>query len=212
KDNGPSDNARYFLSDALPGGTSFVSASPACTESSGTVTCTSSGLAAGDSESFTITVHVSAGYAEGGDLANTASIASNATADSTPGNDSSTSHTTVHTSADLSIHKDGPTDATAGDPAGFDYTLTVTNNGPTDLSYTLTVTNNGPSDAQSVALSDVLDSHLNGAQYCTGVGCTPSAPWTGSTSLGTIAAGDSATVIITATVDPSTPDGYTISN
>src|SRR5205823_3235789 len=132
KDNGPSDNAGYSLSDALPAGTSFVSASPACTESSGTVTCTSSGLAAGDSESFTITVHVSAGYAEGGDLANTASIASNATADSTPGNDSSTSHTTVHTSADLSIHKDGPTDATAGDPAGFDYTLTVTNNGPSD--------------------------------------------------------------------------------
>src|SRR5439155_14450480 len=36
--------------------------------------------------------------------------------------------------------KDGPTDATAGDPAGFDYTLTVTNNGPSDNAGGFTVT------------------------------------------------------------------------
>ena len=80
------------------------------------------------------------GIVEYGRLLMAAQITTNATTDSTPANDRSTSHTTVHTSADLSIHKDGPTDATAGDPAGFDYTLTVTNNGPSDNTGGFTIT------------------------------------------------------------------------
>ena len=39
---------------------------------------------------------------------------------------------TVDTQADLSIAKTGPSTATAGDPAGFDYTISVTNHGPSD--------------------------------------------------------------------------------
>src|SRR5205085_1624201 len=46
---GPSDNAGFSLTDALPAGTSFVSASAACLESTGTVTCTSGGVANGAS-------------------------------------------------------------------------------------------------------------------------------------------------------------------
>ena len=40
--------------------------------------------------------------------------------------------TTVGTQADLSISKGAPATATAGDSAGFDYTLTVHNGGPSD--------------------------------------------------------------------------------
>jgi hypothetical protein len=58
----------------LAAGTSFVSASSGCANASGTVTCTSSGLTAGSNETWTITAHISSGYADGGDLANTASI------------------------------------------------------------------------------------------------------------------------------------------
>src|SRR5207247_2424123 len=44
---GPSDNVGFTLTDVLPTGTTFVSAtSPACANSAGTVTCTSSGLLA----------------------------------------------------------------------------------------------------------------------------------------------------------------------
>jgi uncharacterized repeat protein (TIGR01451 family) len=53
---------------------------------------------------------------------------------------SNTVNTTVQTQADLSITKAGPATATAGDPAGFNYTLTVTNNGPSDSVGGFTVT------------------------------------------------------------------------
>src|SRR5436309_1372138 len=81
KNQGPSNNAGYTLADAVPAGTTFVSASPACALASGTVTCTSTGLVAGATDTYTITVHIGAGFADGGSLTNTASIASSATSD-----------------------------------------------------------------------------------------------------------------------------------
>src|SRR5436305_2043573 len=69
----PSDNAAYPLQHPLPTRRSSDLASAGCANNAGTVECTSSGLAAGADESFTITVHVSAGYA-GTQLSNTATI------------------------------------------------------------------------------------------------------------------------------------------
>ena len=40
----------------------------------------------------------------------------------------------------------------------------------------------------------------------------PSTPWTGSLTLGTVAASATDTIVITATVNPSKPDGTTLSN
>ena len=66
-------------------------------------------------------------------LHNSASVSSNGTTDPNAGNNTSnTVDTTVHTSADLTVSKTAPPTATAGDPAGFDYTVTVHNNGPSD--------------------------------------------------------------------------------
>src|SRR5205814_191846 len=73
--------------------------------------------------------------------------------------------------------------------------------------YTITATNIGPSDAQGVSVFDTLPPQLTGATYCDTTGCTPSAPWTGSDSLGAIAAGGSRTITIQATVKADTPDG-----
>src|SRR5439155_14256974 len=64
---------------------------------------------------------------------NSPTASSDATSNPTPRNNtSSTTSTTVNTSADLSIAKTAPATATAGTAAGFDYTLTVTNNGPSN--------------------------------------------------------------------------------
>src|SRR5439155_1754869 len=101
KNLGPSDNAGYTVKDVLASGTTYVSSTGGCANASGTVTCTSSGLANGVTDTFTITVHISSGYTDVADLANTASIHTNATSDPAAGNDSSTSHTQVNRSADL---------------------------------------------------------------------------------------------------------------
>ena len=61
-------------------------------------------------------------------------------------------------------------------------------------------------------VDDTLDSHLNAPMYCFGSGCTPVTPWTGTAALGTMTAGSSADIVIKATIDPGTPDGYVIDN
>src|SRR4029078_6399137 len=87
----------------------------------------------------------------------------------------------VTTHADLSISKvDSPDPVLAGNL----------------LTYTLTVHNGGPSDAQAVSVSDVLPGALTGGRYTVGGG--PSSSWSGSAGLGTVAAGVTKTVVITA--------------
>ena len=58
-------------------------------------------------------------------LTNTTS-ATSPTDDPNPANNSDTETTHVDTEADLDIDKSGPLTATAGDPAGFDYTIRST--------------------------------------------------------------------------------------
>src|SRR5581483_73756 len=101
----------------------------------------STGLALGATDqSFTITVHVGAGYS-GATLANTAALGSRATTDPVDTNDSSTATVGVGTSADLGLTKTAEVDPTT---AG------------TNEIYTLKVKNNGPSDAGSFDVTDTL--------------------------------------------------------
>ena len=73
---------------------------------------------------------VAANTAAGTVLSNTAT-ATTTTFDPTTANNSATTTTTVaNANADLTISKSAPATTIAGDPAGFDYGLTVTNNGP----------------------------------------------------------------------------------
>src|SRR5207248_10492334 len=97
-----------------------------------TVTYTNTtGLASGTIQTFTIHVRLESGAPDGTVLHDSATVATRGTADNNSANNTSnTVDTTVHSQADLSIVKAGPASATMGDPAGFDYTLTVTNNGP----------------------------------------------------------------------------------
>ena len=64
--------------------------------------------------------------------------------DPVPGNNSDTETTDVDTEADLSIEKTGPLTATAGAPAGFDYTIVVSNGGPSDNTGGYTISDTLP--------------------------------------------------------------------
>ena len=194
--SGPSDNAGYTVTDNLPLGTTFNSASPGCSYSlvTDTVTCTSSGLAAGASQVFTVIVDVSAFLLPGVTLTNTADIATSVTPDPDPTNDSSTASTLVATAADLSITKsDSPDPALAG----------------TNLTYTLTVTNAGPSVNAGFSVTDTLPSGVSFVSATSG--CTESSG-TVTCISGGLGVGATETYQIVVTVDPSYPGSGTILN
>ena len=157
-----------------------------------TLTCSLDHLGTGDTATVTVTYRVAASEAEA-----TVDNTADATADDGgTGTDSDSVNITTHANvADLKVQS-------GSNVAGE----TVT--------YTSTVTNNGPSDAKAVTFTDTLDTHLTGELYCVTslVTCTPATAWTGSVLLGTIPSGESRTIVISATIDPSTPEGYPLEN
>ncbi|WGL52235.1 hypothetical protein P5P86_00030 [Nocardioides sp. BP30] len=144
------------VSDAIPAGTTFVSASGSdwtCTTpavgSTGTIACDrSDDLPVGSVDQITVVVHVDS--ARTTDVLNTATVTGDdhgGTTDPDHGNDDSSVTTTPAASADLSIDKSRVDDA--------DF---VAGKQP---SYLLTVHNEGPSDARAVEVSDTLPSYLS---------------------------------------------------
>ena len=183
---GPSDARTVVLTDALPVEVSFVSATPdqgLCSESGGTVTCTLGMVAAGGSADVVITVAVLSDAAAG-TITNTASVSS-ATSDPVAGNDSTSEDTTVATSANLSVVK-----VDSADPV----------NAGSGFSYTVTVANAGPSDAQTVVLTDVLPVEVSFVSATPDQGSCSESGGTVTCTLGMVAAGGSADVVITVTV------------
>jgi uncharacterized repeat protein (TIGR01451 family) len=188
---GPTHANSVVLSDSLPAGTTFASASMpgwSCSTPAvggvGAVTCTIATLVPGASV-LTLGVKVDANVTAGTTLDNTATVTTT-TPDPAPGNESATTTTTVSTSADLAIAKNGP--AAIG-PGGT-------------LTYTVTVTNNGPSDAQAVSVADPTPAGLT---FVSNAGaCTTAVPC----SLGTVPAAATRTITSSYTV----PAGYAGAN
>ncbi|GEM_PF-1629650 len=138
--NGPAPASGVSVTDPLPAGVTFVSASGTgwtCNQAAGTVTCTMPTLAVGPANP--ITINVTAPVSTGA-LSNTATVSSSTT-DPTPGNNSSTNNLTVVAQADLSMIK---TASTSQLLPGYPY------------SYSLTVHNAGPSGATSLTVTDPL--------------------------------------------------------
>jgi uncharacterized repeat protein (TIGR01451 family) len=136
---GPDSAASVQVSDTLPTGVTYVSATStagSCTGTS-TISCLLGTLASGADETVTIIVTPTAT----GTLSNAGTVSST-TADPATANNSSTAATTVNPkSADLSVAKtDSP------DPAHVGQVLT----------YTVVVTNNGPDSATGVTIVDTL--------------------------------------------------------
>jgi uncharacterized repeat protein (TIGR01451 family) len=201
---GPSDATAVSVTDTLPANLTYVSV----TQTSGptfnctggpTITCTIATFSAGSSASFDVVAHVASSAPSGG-ISNIAAVSSS-TFDPNGGNNSSQADTTVATSADLSVTKNGPAAVAPG----------------TDISYTVTVANAGPSDASSVSLTDatppgttfVSEAQNNGPTFnCT----TPAAGGTGTITctIPSLVAGASASFTIVLHVTPTTTG--TISN
>jgi uncharacterized repeat protein (TIGR01451 family) len=180
--NGPDPALDVVLTDPLPAGVNFVSATTmqgACTQTAGTVQCNLGALAALASTNVTIVVTPTAT----GQLTNTATVSLTGV-DPVPGNNSATETTTVNASADFVVTK-----AASPNPAIQNRSLT----------YTIVVTNSGPSPASGITLSDPLPANLNFGSAVPSQGTCLEMSGTVTCALGSLASGTSASVIITVT-------------
>ncbi|MGD2154958.1 MAG: DUF11 domain-containing protein, partial [Gemmatimonadales bacterium] len=149
--NGDQDADQVVVTDSLPSGMTFVSASRSASESGGEVTWPAiATLSNGSSVTDTVIVVAPAS----GPLENVAKVSST-TADPDATNNRSTVSTSVTEQADLEVVKTGPASVLAND--------TVT--------YVITTANNGPSTATNVTVTDTLPSGVtfvsatNGGAY-----------------------------------------------
>jgi uncharacterized repeat protein (TIGR01451 family)/MYXO-CTERM domain-containing protein len=192
--SGPSPSGVVTVTDVLPAGTSFQSASGAgwtCVFAAGTITCTHAALAAGGTAPLTIAL-VAPGTP--GVVSNTVTVAG-VSADPAVGNNSTTATTTV------------------ASPPGADLAVTV-NAGPNPVgtggneSYSVNVANGGPIASGPVTVTDTLPT---GATFAgaTGTG------WTCTVASGVVTCthaalgnGESAPLTIDVTA-PATPGTMT---
>jgi uncharacterized repeat protein (TIGR01451 family) len=177
---GPSDAIGVVVTNTLPAGSTFVSASDGGTNDNGTVTWFLGTLTNGQSFSLTLTVTAP----PSGSLTNIAGVYS-LTGDPDPTNNvTSLLVTDVSDFADLGIGKSGPAVTSYG--SNFDYTISVTNFGPATATG-IVVTDSLP--ANLVFVSANPPAMVNGANQVI---------WT---NLGSLASG--ATTNLTLTVSPS---------
>ncbi|MBW7848824.1 MAG: DUF11 domain-containing protein, partial [Bacteroidales bacterium] len=178
KNNGPSNATGVKVSDALPTGYTFVSATP----SVGTWSApdwTIGNLANGATATLTIKATVNAS----GSYTNTATITGNES-DPNSGNNSSSVTPSASAVADLSVTK------------------VADNNNPavgTQVTFTITAKNNGPSNATGVKVSDALPTGYTFVSATPSVGTWNAPDWT----IGNLANGATATLTIKATVNAS---------
>ena len=188
-DLGPSDAAALTVTDTLPAGVAFVSATGTgwtCTNAGNvSVTCTSPALAAGTTAPV-IDLVVTA-PAVNSTLTNVADVSA-ATADPDPANNTSTLVTAVGPAADVSLTKTGP--ATVA-PGGT-------------IAYLLTAHDAGPSDATTVSVSDTLPAGIVFVS-ATGTGwtCTNVGNVSVTCTRPTIGAGTTAPVITVVVTAPA---------
>jgi uncharacterized repeat protein (TIGR01451 family) len=214
--NGPHQAPDVTLTDQLPSGVSFLSASSTegvCAEASGTVTCNLGNMAQNANVSITIVVNVTA--ASGTTLENTASV-SHTTTDPNLLNNSANTSTEVQAQADMSAFA-------MAEPSWVASGSTVT--------YTVDVTNNGPDLASSATLAGTLPPGVTLNNINNAYGSCTSAPISGGGTQFECTLGDSAlystkTLTITgnatgasfdslslvATAGSATPDLYTWNN
>ena len=179
--NGPSNATGVQVTDLLPAGLTFVSASSG-TYTPGTGVWIVGNVANGGSSTLTITATVTGTTA----VINTATKTAETEPDPVAGNNTA-SVTVTGQAADIAITK------------------TVSNATPnlgSQVTFTVTAHNNGPSTATGVQVTDLLPGSLT---FVTSVPAAPTyLPGTGVWTVGTLANGASATLTITVTVTTTT--------
>ncbi|RAJ29600.1 putative repeat protein (TIGR01451 family)/gliding motility-associated-like protein [Pedobacter cryoconitis] len=184
--NGPSTSNATVVTDLLPIGYTYVSSTPPAGTAYVPLTgsWTIGALASGASSTMTITATVN----PVGPYANTAVI-TGLEIDGVPGNNTSTSTPVPVPTSDRSIVK------------------TVSNPNPvvgTNVVFTLVATNNGPSAGTGITVTDLLPAGYTYVTSLPAIGTTY-APATGLWTIGTLPAGLSSTLAITATVNATGP-------
>jgi uncharacterized repeat protein (TIGR01451 family)/fimbrial isopeptide formation D2 family protein len=180
-DKGPSTARAVKLTDALPAGLSYVSASAGCSVSAPIVTCEAGALEPGHSASFEVVVAVAGDVT--GTIANTVH-ATSSTPDPEPANNEASVEVPAQPSADLKLVK------TALTPEVLD---------SQHASFSLVATNQGPSDAAAAEIVDTLPTGLTYASS-SGASCTPVGQEVTCT-LGALSTGASRTVELTVLAD-----------
>ena len=190
--NGPNTSTGAIVTDVLPAGVTFQSASPGCGFAAGTVTCTLGTLADGANTVLTINVLVSEPYTGANPLLNSATVATVNEVDIISANNTGSSSTPVTPRADLAVTKtDGVTTVVAG----------------STVVYTITASNAGPSAVTGATVADTFPATLLGATWtCIGaLGGTCPAP-SGSGNLNALVnlpSGGSVTFTVTGTLSPA---------
>ncbi|WP_322919226.1 hypothetical protein [Nocardioides renjunii] len=182
---GPSTARDVVVTDPVPDAVTGVTAGAPCTVAAGLVTCELGDVPSGSTETLTVSGRLDEAFT--GRLRNTATVAS--PTDTTPGDNTATAAADSAPSADVSITKTvSPATPVAGE----------------QLTFTLVVRNDGPSAARDVVVSDRLDEVLGeaAATATDGGTCRIEGPEVTCT-LPTLGTGRSATVTVTATVDPA---------
>ena len=198
--NGPSNATGVEVTDAfltsLPAGVSIVSATGTgnTTFNSGTGIWSIGDVANGDSRQLTVVLTVSDAVAVAS-LSNTATISSIDQIDPNPSNDTSTETTQINREIDLVVTKVDDVDPVRS---------------PGVITYTITVANNGPSSATNVVLTDTLSTQVSFLSATNSQGTSVESGRVVTSSLGTIAAGATATVTLQVNVD--LPLGGTVDN
>ncbi len=201
--NGPDAASSVVVTDTLPAGVSFVSASGAgwsCAPAGNVVTCSTPALASGASAAFQVVVTAAAP----GTQVNAASVGS-ATSDPNLANNTATASTSVAARADLAVTKTASAKTfVIGRP----------------LVFTVTVANYGPDLVTGARVQDAVPANLGSVTWtCAAVSGTCAASGTGAidqlvdiaaggrvvfTVKGTPAAGAPTTIANTASVAPPT--------
>ncbi len=181
RNNGPQDAVAAVVTDTLPAGLSYVSATPAPATIAGQVLTWNLGnLSVGASGTITVSATVNTGTS-GQTLVNTARI-SNDRQETTYENNDDSVPVVVATLANVYIQKTGPATAPLGG----------------QVTFVLTYGNNGNAPAAGVVVTDTLPAGLTFA--------SADPPWsslsgqTATWALGTLAVGGTGTITVTADV------------
>lgn len=127
-----------------------------------------------------------------GPFSNTA-VVSSTTPDPNPENNTSTVEVAIGEAADLAVVKTAsPSQITPGG----------------ELTYTIAVSNLGPDAAENAVLTDAVPSALTGAEFFVDGG-TAFLPWPGFLALGTLAPGETRTILIRGTINPGVSGALT---
>jgi uncharacterized repeat protein (TIGR01451 family) len=184
--NGPADATGVEVTDGLPAGLTFLSATPSgtTTYSQATGVWAIGALPVGASE----TLQIVASVADPGLITNTATVSASDQPDPVPGNNTAGASINANASADIQVAK-----------TVDDATPLVGAN----VTYTISAQNNGPDDATGVEITDALPAGVTFVSASPSVGTYDST--TGIWTIGNFANGASATLSIVATVTSADP-------